>query len=142
MPRQRPPEQPTIEELRRRYQAIGVDRGASLDTVDYPLNNRRWLVEQFERIRKLPGESARLKALEAAAGWTDPGPGGFYDDAGNIAQQPHVVRGLPFAEDDGAWAANNPRTSTSRSRLPAVKRRRWARSSGIGTAASRVTTTD
>ena len=25
--------------------------------------------------------------------WTDPGPGGFYDDLGNPAQQPHLVRG-------------------------------------------------
>ena len=30
-----------------RHQAIGVDRGASLDTADYPLNNRRWLLEEF-----------------------------------------------------------------------------------------------
>lgn len=82
-----------------RYQAIGVDRGASLDTVDYPLNNRRWLVEQFETVRRLKSESERLKAIAAIVGWTDPGPGGFYDDTGNIAHQPHVIRGLPFDRD-------------------------------------------
>ena len=82
-----------------RHQAIGVDRGASLDTADYPLNNRRWLMEQFEQVRRLKTEVERLDALQRLVTWTDPGPGGFYDDTGNIARQPHVVRGLPFAED-------------------------------------------
>jgi hypothetical protein len=82
-----------------RYKAIGVDRGASLDTVDYPLNNRPWLKEQFASIRQMPSEEARLQAIERILNWTNPGPGGFYDDLGNIAFQPHLVRGLPFADD-------------------------------------------
>jgi hypothetical protein len=82
-----------------RHQAIGVDRGASLDTADYPLNNRRWLMEQFEGVRRLKSEVERLQAIERIVNWTNPGPGGFYDDTGNIARQPHVVRGLPFSED-------------------------------------------
>ncbi|HTI71118.1 MAG TPA: hypothetical protein VMF06_14205, partial [Candidatus Limnocylindria bacterium] len=82
-----------------RYQAIGVDRGASLDTIDYALNNRRWLGEQFESIRRLKTETERLRALNEIVEWTNPGPGGLYDDTGNIARQPHTVRGLPFAED-------------------------------------------
>ncbi len=82
-----------------RYQAIGVDRGASLDTVDYPLNNRRWLHEQFDRIATLREETNRLAAISGVLNWTNPGPGGFYDDLGNMARQPHLVRGLPFAAD-------------------------------------------
>ena len=82
-----------------RHQAIGVDRGASLDTIDYPLNNRRWLQEQFDAIRGLKTEAKRLKAINSIVQWTNPGPGGFYDDTGNMARQPHVVRGLPFAQD-------------------------------------------
>lgn len=82
-----------------RYQAIGVDRGASLDTVDYPLNNRRWLRQRFSHVRQLPTETLRLRALQDVVDWTNPGPGGFYDDLGNPAQQPHLVRGLPFSED-------------------------------------------
>jgi hypothetical protein len=85
-----------------KYKAIAVDRGASLDTVDYPLNNRAWLREQFAKIRKLASEIERLKALEEVLNWTDPGPGGFYDDLGNVARQPHLVRGLGFQEDPGA----------------------------------------
>ena len=45
------------------YQAIAVDRGASLDTLDFPLNNRQWLVEQFARIRKLPSESRTAQSI-------------------------------------------------------------------------------
>lgn len=82
-----------------RYQAIGVDRGASLDTIDYALNNRRWLYEQFESIRRMKTEAERMQAIDRIVNWTNPGPGGFYDDTGNIARQPHVVRGLPFDQD-------------------------------------------
>ena len=31
--------------------------------------------------------------------WTNPGPGGFYDDLGNLTRQPHLVRGLDYAKD-------------------------------------------
>jgi hypothetical protein len=85
-----------------KYKAIAVDRGASLDTIDYPLNNRVWLKEQFARIRRLPSESERLRALEPILNWTDPGPGGFYDDLGNVARQSHLVRGLGFQGDPGS----------------------------------------
>ncbi|MCX6924709.1 MAG: hypothetical protein NT154_16075 [Verrucomicrobia bacterium] len=86
-----------------RYQAIAVDRGASLDTLDYPLNNRRWLEEQFARIRKLPPAPQGLGAVEEILQWTNPGPGGFYDDLGNSACQPHLQRGLGFSEDPGCF---------------------------------------
>jgi hypothetical protein len=83
------------------YQAIAIDRGACLDTLDYPLNNRPWLANRFARIRKLESEPERLKALSEVVGWTNPGPGGFYDDLGNAARQPHLVRKVAFADDPG-----------------------------------------
>jgi hypothetical protein len=85
-----------------KYKAIAVDRGASLDTLDYPLNDRRWLRDRFRRIRQLGSETDRLAALAQITHWTDPGPGGFYDDLGNPARQPHLVRGAGFAEDPGS----------------------------------------
>jgi len=85
------------------YQAIAVDRGASLDTLDYPLNNRPWLAEQFGLIRKLPNSQDRLKAIEKIVQWTNPGPGGFYDDVGNVSSQPHLVRGAGFEADPGCF---------------------------------------
>jgi hypothetical protein len=87
------------------YQAIGVDRGASLDTLDFPLNNRLWLEQRFARADKLPSESERRKELQQILGWTDPGPGGFYDDLGNIIRQPHLLRGPGLNEDPGGYAS-------------------------------------
>jgi hypothetical protein len=82
-----------------RHQAIAVDRGASLDTIDFPLNNRRWLSRQFTRIHGMSNEAERLRAIDAIVDWANPGPGGFYDDLGNSAHQPHLVRGLAFDQD-------------------------------------------
>jgi hypothetical protein len=82
-----------------RYKASAVDRGANLDTIDKPLNDRPWLQERFEHIRHMDAESARLKQIDEIVNWTDPGPGGFYDDLGNASCQPHLVRGPGFAED-------------------------------------------
>jgi hypothetical protein len=82
-----------------KYRAIAVDRGASLDTLDFPLNNRLWLEERFAKIRRLSSEKERLKSVSEILDWTNPGPGGFYDDLGNPARQPHLVRTPGFAED-------------------------------------------
>ena len=82
-----------------RYQAIAVGRGANLDTMDLPLNNRLWLKSRFAEIRGMSGEERRLKAIEEIVNWTNPGPGGFYDDLGNLTRQPHLVRGPGFGHD-------------------------------------------
>ncbi|MGA2266875.1 MAG: hypothetical protein ABSH44_00270 [Bryobacteraceae bacterium] len=47
-----------------RYKAIAVDRGANLDTVDAPLNNRVWLKQKFADLRQISDESARLRELD------------------------------------------------------------------------------
>ena len=88
-----------------KYKAIAVDRGAMLDTLDYPLNDRFWLKEKFAAIRKLTSAPERLKALQEILEWTNPGPGGFYDDLGNIERQPHLVRGPSFDKDPGSLAS-------------------------------------
>jgi hypothetical protein len=82
-----------------RHQAIAVERGANLDTIDVPLNNRAWLKQQFTEIGQLEEEMERLRAISEVVHWTDPGPGGFYDDLGNHGRQPHLVRGPGFEED-------------------------------------------
>jgi hypothetical protein len=82
-----------------RYKAIAVDRGATLDTIDKPLNDRPWLRERFDQIRRLDAETARQKQIDEIVNWTNPGPGGFYDDLGNPPYQPHLVRGPGFGED-------------------------------------------
>lgn len=98
-----------------RYGAIAADRGAMLDTLDRPLNNRAWLEEQFGNLQRLDSESARLKALQAIVRWTDPGPGGFYDDLGNVAAQPHLLPGKGFADDPDCF--ETPRVNFADGRL-------------------------
>ncbi len=74
-----------------RYQASGGERGAILDYVDRPLNNRWWLEDEFDRIRALSSESDKIVRLHTIASWETPGPGSYYDDIGNPAQMPHVT---------------------------------------------------
>ena len=82
-----------------RYRAIAVGRGATLDSFETPLNNEGWLRARFAEATALEGEDERVAAIDAIVRWTDPGPGGYYDDLGNPGQQPHLVRGLPYEED-------------------------------------------
>ena len=77
------------------YFAIGEERGAVLDFVDYPLNNRWWLEDQFKVIRALKSEDEKNRRLLQLATWEHPGPGSFYDDLGNVAKSPHVVDCYP-----------------------------------------------
>jgi hypothetical protein len=81
------------------YRATQTIRGGNLDNVDVPLNNRLWLKQQFEEIRALETEDERLERLTAIVSWTNPGPGGYYDDLGNLTGQPHLVTGPGFEED-------------------------------------------
>ena len=82
-----------------KYKAISVDRGATLDTVDVPLNNRLWLKERFTGLRNMSVEAERLKGIDEIVNWTNPGPGGYYDDLGKLACQPHLVVGPGFEKD-------------------------------------------
>jgi hypothetical protein len=86
-----------------RYQAISVDRGANLDTIDAPLNDRVWLRQRFAAVRQAADEAERLKIVDEIVNWTDPGPGGFYDDLGDPSMQPHLVAGLGYEKDPAFW---------------------------------------
>jgi hypothetical protein len=76
-----------------RYKASGAERGCILDFVDYPLNNRWWLEDEFKVIGELASEPEKLARLELLRSWEHPGVGSFYDDVGNIARSPHVLKG-------------------------------------------------
>ena len=89
-----------------KYQANGYERSAVLDYLDYPLNNRWWVEDQFAEIRLLDSEKEKVERLDIIRMWENPGPGSFYDDIGNVAQSEHVLRGKPFIEDP--LMATNP----------------------------------
>jgi hypothetical protein len=64
-----------------------------------PKLDRHWILAQFEELHKLPAESERLKGIDAILNRTNPGPGSFYDDLGNLAAQPHLEREIPYEQD-------------------------------------------
>jgi hypothetical protein len=74
-----------------KYYASGEERGAVLDFIDYPLNNRWWLEDQFQLIRAMTSAEEQRRKLHEIAVWEHPGAGSFYDDIGNIAKSPHVT---------------------------------------------------
>jgi len=70
-----------------------LDVVIAADFIDYPLNNRWWLEDEFKKVRGLPSEAAKVKRLRVIARWEHPGPGSFYDNVGNASKAPHVLPG-------------------------------------------------
>ncbi len=91
-----------------RYRAIGVGRGATLDSVETPLNDAGWLLPRLDEAAALENDDDRLAAIGRLVRWTDPGSGGYYDDLGNAARQPHLVGVLPLSQDPQRF--NSPQT--------------------------------
>jgi hypothetical protein len=89
-----------------KYQAIAVERGATLDSIDWPLTDTGWLKQQLQVIRKAESEADRLAKVAALVNRDDPGPGGYYDDLGDPMRQPHLVRGLGFEKDPAFYASS------------------------------------
>ena len=81
------------------YQAEGVERAGNLDTLDAPVTNGPWLAKQLREIGLRPTAMEQIKAIDALLSWTNPGPGGFYDDLGDIARPSRLVRGPGSVED-------------------------------------------
>ena len=86
-----------------KYGASALDRGAQLDNNDGPLTDCPWLRLRIQEIGELSGREQQLAAIDRILNWTDPGPGGFYDDLGNhaSAKDPHLVRDIMWEQDPG-----------------------------------------
>jgi len=76
-----------------KYGANASQRGAVLNFVDHPLNNRWWLEDELEKVRGMTSQKEQLARLHQLATWENPGPGSFYDDIGNVSKSQHVLRG-------------------------------------------------
>ncbi|MBI5095829.1 MAG: hypothetical protein HZB26_25775 [Candidatus Hydrogenedentes bacterium] len=93
------------------YKATNAQRGAVLEYLDTPLNNRLWLESEFDailagKISSSMPETARegdlrLARLARVADWENSGPGSFYDDLGCSWKQPHLVKSKPLWDDPG-----------------------------------------
>jgi hypothetical protein len=73
-----------------KYQASGAERGAILDLIDYPLNNRWWLEDEFKKLNETKSEKDKLVRLEFIRTYEYPGKGSFYDNISSADAQ-HVT---------------------------------------------------
>jgi hypothetical protein len=85
------------------HHASGAERGAILDFLDYPLNNRWWLTDEFAKIRQLASEQEKLERLDVIRTWEIPGPGSFYDNVSDISKSPRVKTRSNDATDVAWW---------------------------------------
>ena len=73
-----------------KYHASGAQRGCVLDFIDYPLNNRWWLEDEFKKIRALKTEEEKLAKLDLIRTYETPGEGSFYDNISS-SDAKHVI---------------------------------------------------
>lgn len=115
------------------YQARSAERGAVLDFLDTPLNNKMWIEDELDAIltgrftATMPESEqsgdVRLARLNKVIHWEDPGPGGFYDDLGCSWKQPHLLKPRPQWDDPAG--VTTPREAHSRADTPGPERLSW-----------------
>jgi hypothetical protein len=84
----------------KRYKAQ-PGRGDFMDYIDAPLNNAVWFLSQFDKIRQIGDEQARLTAIDELLNREDPGPGGFYDNLGLSIETPRLGEYPAWQVDPG-----------------------------------------
>lgn len=75
-------------------QLYGV-RSEGIFNLDHDFIGLGWMRRQLERA-KTAGGAARRELLGMIADYENPGPGGFYDNAGTANPAPHIVHGYPY----------------------------------------------
>jgi hypothetical protein len=85
------------------YQASGYERGCILDFIDYPLNNRWWLEDEFLKIQEMDSEEDKLRRIEVLRSWSKPGPGQYYDNISSVSEGPRVISRTDDAIDYAWW---------------------------------------
>lgn len=91
-----------------KYTASGTERGAVLDMVDRPLNNRWWLEDEFKKVREMTDKNAQMARLKEIATWENPEGCVFYDSVGNVSKAQRVLRGETTDTDPNHERSLNP----------------------------------
>jgi hypothetical protein len=120
------------------YKARSAERGAVLDFLDTPLNNRMWIEDELDAIltgrftatmpehitvENTAKNDVQLARLMNIVNWENPGPGGFYDDLGCAWKQPHLVK--PKSLWDDPAGVTTPREAHTRADTPGPDRLSW-----------------
>jgi hypothetical protein len=72
------------------YNAAGSERGCVRDFIDFPLNNRWWLEDEFKKIKEMKSEKEKLARLDFIRNYENPGEGSFYDNISSVYSK-HVT---------------------------------------------------
>ena len=80
------------------YGASNWERGANFDRVDTPLNDRTWIEARLREAEALSGREQAL-SLNEIAHWSKPTMDALYDNLGDPAAEPHLVRGSGWQND-------------------------------------------
>ena len=83
------------------YFALNPERGAILDGIDLPLNNKLWILSQLTKIQTLATEDDQNALIDRMLTWEEPKPGALYDDLGCAWKQPHLVKQATWETDPG-----------------------------------------
>jgi hypothetical protein len=94
-----------------RFHASGSERGCVMDFIHYPLNNRWWLEDRFDRIERIEDREERAKAVLQLYDWAVPPEGSFYDDIGNVAESPRAPKFF-HSTDAGRYFREIPSPTT------------------------------
>jgi hypothetical protein len=89
------------------------ERGVVMDFVDYPLNNRWWLADEFEKIKKMKDPTEQLATLKRISTWENPGAGSYYDGISSVSKGPRVKTISDDATDVAWWDAGKSRKRLS-----------------------------
>ena len=74
-----------------RYDGEAVDRAANLDTLDTPVSDVMWMRRKILAIRQESDAMKQIAAIHDLLFRTDPDPGGYYDELGDVRNRPHLV---------------------------------------------------
>ncbi len=96
-----------------KYHASNSQRSCILQFVNYPLNNRWWLTDEFKKISSMDNEEKKLERLEVIRKWENPGPGSYYDNVSNIETGPRVLTTSYDATDVAWWKGGYSRERLS-----------------------------
>ncbi len=91
-------------------QIMGV-RNVGYFALDTPLTALDWTLKQLEAASQ-GTQTEQFGALKRAVLYEDPGPGGFYDDAGTKGHQPHLIKGEVYDASRRLDAACRPSQGT------------------------------
>lgn len=91
------------------YQAQYETRGANLDALDFPLNDRVWWRQELGQVLAMETEELRLARIQELLARHDATPGGFHDDLVRPHDISRVQGRIPYAEDPGALSSPSRR---------------------------------